>query len=124
LRFLLDQDVYAVTARFLQNLGHDVVSVGSIGRAQATDAELLQLAKDRERVFVTRDRDFGQLIFAEGLRAGVIYLRILPSTQDAVHRELARVLTRHMESELGKVFIVVEPGRHRVRKLPDPTHRH
>ncbi|HUT19805.1 MAG TPA: DUF5615 family PIN-like protein [Anaerolineae bacterium] len=119
MRFLLDQDVYAVTVRFLRDLGHAVVSVGSIGHAQAADSGLLQLAKEQGRVFVTRDRDFGHLVFAEGLRTGVIYLRILPSTLDAVHGELARVLTRHTESELGKAFIVVEPGRHRFRRLPD-----
>jgi len=27
MRFLLDQDVYAVTARFLAGLGHDVIQV-------------------------------------------------------------------------------------------------
>ena len=119
MRFLLDQDVYAVTARFLADLGHDVASVGRIGYAQAADSELLRLAQEQGRVFVTRDRDFGQLVFAQGLSTGVIYLRILPSTQDAVHAELARVLARHTEGELAEAFIAVEPGRHRVRRLPD-----
>ena len=121
MRFLLDQDVYAVTARFLEDLEHDVIAVGSIGHAQATDVELLQLASERGRILITRDRDFGQLVFAKGLRTGVIYLRILPSTRHAVHEELARVLTRHTESELQEVFIVVEPGRHRIRRLPDTS---
>jgi len=119
LRFLLDQDVYAVTARFLADRGHDVVSVGRIGYAQAADSELLRLAQEQERVFVTRDRDFGQLVFAQGLSTGVIYLRILPSTQDAVHGDFGCVQARHTESELTEAFIVVEPGRHRVRRLPD-----
>jgi hypothetical protein len=33
MKFLLDQDVYAVTARFLNDLGHDVVPVALIGLA-------------------------------------------------------------------------------------------
>ncbi len=36
MRFLLDQDVFAATARILRGLGHDVVSVAEIGLSQAT----------------------------------------------------------------------------------------
>ncbi len=61
MRFLLDQDVYSSTARFLSDLGHDAVPVAKIGLAQASDSELLKTAQDQGRVFVTRDRDFGGL---------------------------------------------------------------
>ncbi len=37
MKFLLDQDVYAETLRFLQNLGHDTIPVAQIGLAQAAD---------------------------------------------------------------------------------------
>jgi predicted nuclease of predicted toxin-antitoxin system len=66
---------------------------------------------------VTRDRDFGALVFVQGSGPGVIYLRILPSTQDAVHAEFERVLTLYSEVELQESFVVIEPGRHRIRKL-------
>lgn len=35
MKFLLDQDVYATTARFLSSLGHDVVLASQIGLSQA-----------------------------------------------------------------------------------------
>ncbi len=77
MKFLLDQDVYATTLRFLSGLGHDVIPVAQIGLAQATDEDLLKTAQDQNRKFVTRDRDFGNLVFVKGLGAGVLYLRIL-----------------------------------------------
>lgn len=117
MRFLLDQDVWAVTARLLHDAGHDVVTVASIGLAKANDADLLTTARDQSRIFVTRDRDFGELVFIQEFGAGVIYLRMLSSTQNAVHQELIRVLQEHSEEELTKAFVVVEPGRHRFRKL-------
>ena len=61
MKFLLDQDVYAATLRFLSGLGHDVIPVAQIGLAQATDEDLLKTAQDQNRIFVTRDRDFGNL---------------------------------------------------------------
>ena len=118
MRFLLDQDVYAVTIRFLRDLEHDVVPVAQIGCSQADDSDLLRIAQEQGWIFVTRDRDFGRLVFVEDLGAGVIYLRILPSTQNAVHQELERVLKVYSEKELRRAFVVIEPGRHRFRRPP------
>src|SRR5262245_13453414 len=117
MKFLTDHDVYAVTSNFLKGLGHDVVGAFQLGLASAADAELLKVAQDQERILVTRDRDYGALVFAQGQATGVIYLRILPSSTKAVHDELARVLTIHSEQELKTSFVVIEPGRHRIRKL-------
>ena len=118
MKFLLDQDVYAATARFLTELGHDVVSVADIGCSRVDDSDLLSIAQEQGRIFVTRDRDFGGLVFVKDLGAGVIYLRILPSTLRVGHKELETVLMSHPEDELKRAFVVVEPGRHRFRRLP------
>jgi predicted nuclease of predicted toxin-antitoxin system len=117
MKFLTDQDVYAITGRLLGGLGHDVVTAAQLGLAQAEDAELLRIAQEQGRIFVTRDRDFGGLVFVQGGGAGVIFLRMLPATQNAVHAELERVLTLYSEPELQGSFVVVEPGRHRLRRL-------
>jgi len=116
-RLLLDQDVYALTARFLRDLGHDVATAAELGLSRAPDADLLNRARQEQRLFVTRDKDFGGLVFVGHLGSGVIYLRITPSTLQATHDELKRVLQAHAESELARAFVVVEPGRHRFRRL-------
>ena len=118
MKLLLDQHVYAVTARFLNDLGHDVVPVARVGLSQAEDEEILRVAQEQSRILVTRDRDFGNLVFVRALGAGVLYLRILPSTQNAVHAELERVLSAYTEEELTRAFVVIEAGGHRIRRLP------
>ncbi len=117
MKFLLDQDVYAITAHFLRGLGHDIVVVAEIGCSQADDVDLLRIAQEQGRIFVTRDRDFGGLVFVKRLGIGVVYLRISPPTQNSVHEELKRVLENHPEDELAKAFVVIEPARHRFRKM-------
>lgn len=77
MRILADQDVYAGTIRFLSGLGHDVVPAARLGLAQCEDARLLQVAHDKDRVFLTRDHDFGRLVFLEGRQPRIIYIRIL-----------------------------------------------
>ena len=117
MRLLLDQDVYASTARFLSGLGHDVLPVAQIGLARASDEELLQVAQKEKRLLVTRDRDYGHLVFVKGICSGVLYLRMLPATQDAVHGELERVLKTYTEQDLRRMFVVIEAGGHRLRRL-------
>ena len=117
MKFLADQDVYMATTRFLRGLGHDVATAAELGLSQAKDQDLLREAQAQSRVFVTRDRDFGNLVFVQALGTGVVYLRMTPSTQAVVHAELERVLTQNSEAELLLAFVVVEPGRHRLRRL-------
>src|SRR5213078_4481538 len=61
---------------------------------------------------INRDYYFGALVFVNVLGAGVIYLRILPSTQQAVHDELERVLTTYSEEKIKGIC------RHRARRTP------
>ena len=117
MKLLLDQDVYAITARFLRNLGHEVLSAEQLGKAMATDEDLLRTAQAQGRLFVTRDRDFGHLVFVKGLGGGVLYLRMLPLTREAVHQELASVLNRYTEAQLVNAFVVIEAEGHRFRSL-------
>ena len=117
MRLLLDQDVYETTARFLIGLKHDVVRVAELGMAQASDEENLNKALELNRIFVTRDRDYGNLVFVKKIKSGVLYLRVLPSNIKAVHVELERVLANYSEEGLKSAFVVIEAGGHRFRKI-------
>jgi len=44
MRFLLDQDVYALTERFLADEGHDVVTASQLGLSRSQDSDLLKSA--------------------------------------------------------------------------------
>jgi predicted nuclease of predicted toxin-antitoxin system len=117
MRFLADQDVYAKTVILLRDRNHDVITAAELGLSRASDRDLLQAAIQDGRIFLTRDRDFGGLVFVQAIRGGVIYLRILPSTLRAVHDELLRVLGQYDERVLLNALVVVEPARHRVRRM-------
>ena len=117
MKLLLDEDVYEITARFLLSLGIDVVRVSELGMAAASDEENLRKAIEIGRIFVTRDRDYGNLVFIKEIKSGVLYLRVLPSTVNEVHTELERILKHYNEEQLRSAFVVVEAGRHRIRRI-------
>lgn len=118
MRLLADQDVYRLTIEWLRKEGHDIVTAKELGMQQAVDEELLRKAKGTDRLLLTRDKDFGALVFLhEELSAGVIFLRITPATVEEVHQELGRLLQEHNKEELRDLFCVVQPHRHRIRRI-------
>ena len=118
MRFLLDQDVYLLTDKLLRGLGHDVVTADELGLSRAPDIVLLARASEERRILITRDKDFGELVFVGQHGRGVILLRVSPSTLHATHQELKRVLEIYGETKLASAFVVVEPGLHRFRTPP------
>ncbi len=77
MRLFADQDVYALTVQFLRGLGHDVDTAAEKSLSRSPDSELLRTAQAGGQIFLTRDRDFGGLVFVQELDAGVVYLRAL-----------------------------------------------
>lgn len=119
MRLLVDQDVYHATLIWLRNEGHEAVAVRELGLQRAADEDLLRKAGETGRLFLTRDKGFGALAFLHVVEGpGVILLRITPVQVEEVHRELRRLFHEHTEEELQGLFCVVEPHRHRIRRLP------
>lgn len=80
------------------------------------DEELLRRAAKEELVLLTRDKGFGAIVsLIERDHEGVILLRVEPGTVNAVHEELRKFLQAHGGEPMRNRFIVIEPGRHRVR---------
>lgn len=117
MRFLLDQDVYVATQKVLEAEGHDVLTARDADLSRAEDSQVLRAAHIEHRLLVTRDRDFGRLVFVEEAYPGILYLRMTPTNLEWVHRELVEVLNRYEVEELQRSFVVVESGRHRIRRF-------
>jgi len=93
MKLLTDHDVYKMTVNFLRKHGHDVVTAKELKLHKASDKELLKKARTSDRLFITRDKDFGMLVFLKKeLSSGVIFLRITPTSKNEVHDELNKIL--------------------------------
>ena len=53
MKFLLDQDVFAVTGRFLSALGHDVQTASAMDLSSADDSVLLEQAQKQDRIVLS-----------------------------------------------------------------------
>ncbi|MGQ3684270.1 MAG: DUF5615 family PIN-like protein [Candidatus Loosdrechtia sp.] len=118
MKLFIDHDVYRITVDFLRQHGHDVVTAKELGLHTASDEELLEKAKNMDRLLITRDKDFGMLIFLKKeLCSGVICLKTTPLTIHEVHNELHKILEKYTEKDLKTSFCMVEPHRYRIRRI-------
>lgn len=115
MKFLLDVCVSSRKLRaFLAGEGHDVLSAVEID-ARASDDRLLALALQDERVLITEDKDFGELVFVRGLPHGPI-VRLVELTVEEQARAMAELLGNHAADLTGGVIVTVTRGRIRIRR--------
>ena len=117
MRFLADESCDFAVVRALRSAGHDVIVVSEISPG-AEDAQVLNLASQQERIVITEDKDFGQIVFAFGKSTrGVIFLRYPVSVHLKIAKEVVNLVKRHGKKLIG-CFTVVQPGRIRVSQTP------
>ncbi len=106
IKFLTDENIQPTVIEFLKSQSFDTVDVFSLQLNSKSDKEILLLAKQLDRVILTHDADFGQIIFYEKITfKGLIYLQpghIKPSFTIQTLNALIK-----SEIELVEPFIIV-----------------
>ncbi|MFN0051139.1 MAG: DUF5615 family PIN-like protein [Planctomycetales bacterium] len=116
MKFLLDVCVSSRALRtFLVGQGHDVLSALDVD-PRSSDERLMELALAHERILVTEDKDFGELVFVRGLPHGPI-VRLMELTVEGQVEGMAELLEQHSAELVGSVVVIVTHGRIRFRRL-------
>lgn len=116
MRIKLDENIGRRGVELLKLAGHDVMTVRDQNLQGARDELLFDVCGSEDRVFITLDHDFGQVLrFPPERSAGLVILepgaRVTPrSLLDRLQDFLALA---EIQSPRGKLWIV-EPGRVRV----------
>jgi predicted nuclease of predicted toxin-antitoxin system len=119
MRFLADMGVDIRVVDWLRSQGHDGVHLREQGMQRAPDANIFMKAGAEQRIILTFDLDFGEILaFSEGATISVILFRLRNTRTPFVIQRLAAVLITDAEALTKGAVIVVEDGRHRVRDLP------
>jgi len=112
-RFLSDESCDFTVVRALRAAGHDVTVVADIS-PRADDEAIVALAAREQRILLTEDKDFGQLVYAASVKTGgVVLLRFRTGDRPEVARTLLDFVDRHGASLPGR-FAVVSRGRVRI----------
>jgi predicted nuclease of predicted toxin-antitoxin system len=119
MRFLADEDFPRPALLALREAGNDIRSIAE-ERPGSSDEEVAELCEGDGRVLLTFDKDFGEIVFRRGLRAGsaiILFRVVLESPMEAVTILRSLVNTGALVAD---IFCVATREKVRTRKI----HRH
>jgi predicted nuclease of predicted toxin-antitoxin system len=115
-RWLIDECVDANLAALLRGLGHDVVYVSDL-TPRAADTEVMNRAHHENRLLLTEDKEFGDLVFRRARPVpGIVLLRIDSSRRMRKGPRLLAAIDRFGDTLFGR-YTVIEDARFRSRPL-------
>lgn len=116
MKFLLDVNASGMLSTLLLDAGHDVACVSRVD-AQMSDGEILSWAVREERIIITTDSDFEQMIWLQGrVHCGVLRLENLPRSERRVLFE--EVLANHAQDLEAGAVVIATQRKIRIRRKP------
>lgn len=119
MRLLLDQGLPRSSAEILRNKGWDIQHTGEIGMSRATDRQILEYARDEQRIVITLDSDFHTMLAVENLDSpSVVRIR-----QEGLRGPELAELVEQIRSRIGQqlengAMATITEKAIRIRKIP------
>jgi predicted nuclease of predicted toxin-antitoxin system len=89
------------------------------GLQRLPNGEIFQKAAIEQRIVLTFDLDFGEIVAGSGSQiVSVVLFRLRNARTNFVIQRLSEVLTISSAELTKGAIVLVEDGRHRVRNLP------
>ncbi|HTC99331.1 MAG TPA: DUF5615 family PIN-like protein [Bradyrhizobium sp.] len=116
MRWLADECIAASLVASLRQSGHDVLYVTEYASG-LHDVDVVELAKHEQRLLLTEDKDFGDLIFRRGRAVpGIVLIRVASENLRLQAERLATAIDQYGDRLFGQ-YLVIEEGRFRSRPL-------
>lgn len=116
MKFVADEGVDGTLVGLLRTAGHDVIYFAETDRS-TDDAVILELANSENRILITRDLDFGELVWRmKMVHTGIILVRAEELNSVSRSKLVAEFIAAN-QNLLSDHFIVIQPGAARIRKM-------
>lgn len=119
LQFLADMNLLPLTISALRREDYHIRRLSDLLSFDATDADILALARQQGMVIITQDLDFSALLALGEYRSpGIVTLCLTNTRPDTVTQRLKQVLPHVEMALLEGSTVTVEDAVVRIRKLP------
>ena len=117
MKFLADAHISREMVAMLRDLSHDCLDADAIP-VRMPDVDVLRMAADDQRIVVTSDKDFGELVFVHGIAClGVVLIRVALA-DESVRVAHVRSLWPTVLSRLPGSFVTITAWGIRARPMP------
>ena len=108
LKFLADENISPSLVKTLRNKKYDVKDIKEEKLFGISDIEILKLAYKENRVIVTHDKDFANLLSYSMIKhKGVILLRFSDQSPKNVIKSFVPVLEQLKENKIKNALVIV-----------------
>ena len=115
MKLVADESVDRQIIDLLRLDGLEVIAIAEIA-AGSTDEDVLARAVSEQALLLTADKDFGDLVFRQGLAAEGVVLARLSGLSQQTRAEHVRDAFRQHSHLFPGAFTVIEYGGVRIRK--------
>ncbi len=117
--FAADMGVSLRVVEWLRSSGHDAIHLRDEGLQRLANGEIFRKALREDRIVLTFDLDFGEIVAASAAgTVSVVLFRLRNTRADFVIARIKSVLEQSAVDLAQGAVVLVEDGRHRVRRLP------
>ncbi len=119
MRLLLDQGLPRSSAEILRSKGWDIQHTGEIGMSRATDRQILEYARDEQRIVITLDSDFHAILAVENLDSPSVVRIRQEGLRGLELAELVEKIWSKIGQQLGNgAMATITEKAIRIRKIP------
>jgi predicted nuclease of predicted toxin-antitoxin system len=119
MRFLADMGISKKSVIWLRNQGYDIIHLSEQGLQCMLDEDIFMKAKDENRVVLTMDLDFSQIVAAsKSTLPSVIVFRLSNERSENVNKKLEELLNKFSDDIKEGSIISVSENNIRIRHLP------
>lgn len=116
MKFLIDESIEYRVVIFLRSLGFDTASVVELSSG-LEDKKILSIANKENRIIITNDKDFGELIYKlQFPHKGIILFRLTKENYILKERKLKYILKK-FKNKLPYCFTVITDKKIRFSKI-------
>ena len=117
MKFLTDENVALSVLRALRNADFDVKDVKEEKRYGITDKELLAVAHQENRIIITHDKDFVDLLLSKPeKKPGIILLRFKNQNPNLISKVLVKVLRSEVKDKFKENLTVISETQITIHK--------
>jgi predicted nuclease of predicted toxin-antitoxin system len=119
MKFLADMGISPLVVEELRQKDHDAVHLADQDLNRLPDGDILQKARRENRVLLTHDLDFGELLAASGGNLpSVIIFRLKDMRAPNVSKHLFSIIKQQSEALNKGAVLSVTEQKVRIRTLP------
>jgi predicted nuclease of predicted toxin-antitoxin system len=117
LNFLIDANIPRSTKAVIETLGYDVADVRDILPPASPDSDVALLALKENRIIITRDLDFANIILYPPRKyPGIIVIKVHALKPSDINDLLTLFLRSISPETIRHCLVILEPNRFRIKK--------